>query len=445
MKDIVIVGAGLCGLSAAVSLAEDGIKPVILEKGDRPGGLARSIRLEGQYFESGVHTFYRPSHPLIKHLLDMSVRNPYSRKLNSALHIGGSRISPIAELKNFLSYPSGLKKDLLARFRRRPSEFDTLEQRLKSMYGPWLYESFFEAYIRKKLPGFSGNTVHGDWWGLGDIRDEFNEFDKGDHLSERSFTARIRDNISWWSGFLFGRDNIVIYPTGGIGAIAEGLETFINKKGIEIQYNVSANTINTKDGRLSGIELSNGDDIECEKLIWTGMLPDLTYLTDLEWPGDLPFVSTALVLVVFERLKSNRRKYLFEYCADKTTIFHRFYYTDFYSIDSDRFGVCVEISYGDGNDLPTDDEMTERTLEGLTRLGAIKNERVVCSKIIREERSHPVFTLNYRSVLRDLFSRIYSVAGIYPVGRSGAFNNAGMPATMLTGWNIGRHCAKGLS
>jgi hypothetical protein len=66
---------------------------------------------------------------------------------------------------------------------------------------------------------------------------------------------------------------------------------------------------------------------------------------------------------------------------------------------------------------------------------------VIGSRVVKRERSHPVFTLNYRSVLRELFSRIYKVNGIYPVGRSGAFNNSGMPATMLTGWNIGKHCA----
>ena len=39
--DVIVVGSGLAGLSAALTVAEFGYSPVILEKACEPGGLTR--------------------------------------------------------------------------------------------------------------------------------------------------------------------------------------------------------------------------------------------------------------------------------------------------------------------------------------------------------------------------------------------------------------------
>ena len=52
--DVVVVGAGLAGLTAASDLRAAGASAVVLEAGSRPGGRARTIQLEGgQWAESG--------------------------------------------------------------------------------------------------------------------------------------------------------------------------------------------------------------------------------------------------------------------------------------------------------------------------------------------------------------------------------------------------------
>ncbi|MCB0900296.1 MAG: FAD-dependent oxidoreductase, partial [Actinobacteria bacterium] len=50
---VVVVGAGLAGLSAAMRLAGAGREVVVLEREDRPGGRAGRLEMGGYSFDTG--------------------------------------------------------------------------------------------------------------------------------------------------------------------------------------------------------------------------------------------------------------------------------------------------------------------------------------------------------------------------------------------------------
>ena len=52
----VVVGAGAAGLSAALELRSRGLETLLLDSGDRPGGVMRSDRQSGFLFERGPNT-----------------------------------------------------------------------------------------------------------------------------------------------------------------------------------------------------------------------------------------------------------------------------------------------------------------------------------------------------------------------------------------------------
>jgi protoporphyrinogen oxidase len=54
----IIVGAGPAGLAAAYELIKNGIRPIILEKADKVGGLARTETYQGCHFDIGGHRFF---------------------------------------------------------------------------------------------------------------------------------------------------------------------------------------------------------------------------------------------------------------------------------------------------------------------------------------------------------------------------------------------------
>ena len=53
MKEIIIIGSGLGGLSTALRLSKEGYKVKILEKHSKPGGRLNQLKIDGFTFDVG--------------------------------------------------------------------------------------------------------------------------------------------------------------------------------------------------------------------------------------------------------------------------------------------------------------------------------------------------------------------------------------------------------
>ena len=66
--DVVVVGAGLSGLTTAFRLAQQGVRPRVVESAARPGGVIGSVRRDGVLYERGPNSGLDTT-PLINELL----------------------------------------------------------------------------------------------------------------------------------------------------------------------------------------------------------------------------------------------------------------------------------------------------------------------------------------------------------------------------------------
>jgi phytoene dehydrogenase-like protein len=67
--DVVVVGAGLAGLAAAIRLRERGHEPMVLERSDGPGGRVRTDEVDGFLVDRGFQILLK-AYPAARELLD---------------------------------------------------------------------------------------------------------------------------------------------------------------------------------------------------------------------------------------------------------------------------------------------------------------------------------------------------------------------------------------
>ena len=67
VKKVIVVGAGLSGLSAAITLENEGISVTVLESSDRPGGRVTSDVIDGFICDRGFQLI-NANYPEIKRL-----------------------------------------------------------------------------------------------------------------------------------------------------------------------------------------------------------------------------------------------------------------------------------------------------------------------------------------------------------------------------------------
>ena len=68
-KRVIILGAGVTGLSAGIRFLESGYDVCILEKTDHPGGLARTV-VRGNYrLDIGPHHLFSQNEAILKEII----------------------------------------------------------------------------------------------------------------------------------------------------------------------------------------------------------------------------------------------------------------------------------------------------------------------------------------------------------------------------------------
>ena len=110
-KTAVIIGAGPAGLTAAYELLKTtGIHPVILEADSCIGGLARTVKYNGNRMDIGGHRFFTKDEEVQKLWNEIlpTMQDPVGSKSTFLVR---NRVSRILYRGHFFSYPVSLSLD----------------------------------------------------------------------------------------------------------------------------------------------------------------------------------------------------------------------------------------------------------------------------------------------------------------------------------------------
>lgn len=243
-RKVVILGAGLAGLSCANRLINEGIDVTVLEKEKFVGGLAASHTRGGFSYDFGPHRFHSDKEHVIRFFRDLLKDNIISVKRRSQIYIYDKFFIYPLVLSNITSCMPG---DVLLKclydyvaakikniFDRDPE--CSFESWVKRNYGRKIYEVFFGVYTEKVL-GIEPSNISTDW---AEQRISIPDFFKAMTQS----LIKTKNNPRTFTPLFY-------YPReGGIGRVAELLRERILRNGGKVLLNVDIKKV--KSSRFKG-------------------------------------------------------------------------------------------------------------------------------------------------------------------------------------------------
>ncbi len=165
---VAVIGAGPAGLTAAYTLAKDGIAVTVLEADPRyAGGISRTVEYKGFRFDIGGHRFFSKSKEIEDLWTELLPEDMLERpRLSRILYRGQLYSYPLkaAEALWKLGFAEaflcGLSY-LRARLRPAPNA-ENLEDWVSNQFGQRLFRTFFKTYT-EKVWGVSCKEISADW------------------------------------------------------------------------------------------------------------------------------------------------------------------------------------------------------------------------------------------------------------------------------------------
>lgn len=149
LYDAIIIGAGMGGLSTACFLAKAGKRVLVLEKHDKPGGLATSFYRKGLRFDIGIEGLHELKEGDIIHqfLSYWGKSLPVEKRHEKMRVYMGNRVF---EFKG-----ESLKEDMLSAFAHEKKAIERFfainERMLKQMYSGGAPKPPYEMGVAEKL------------------------------------------------------------------------------------------------------------------------------------------------------------------------------------------------------------------------------------------------------------------------------------------------------
>jgi protoporphyrinogen oxidase len=420
-EPVLIIGAGLAGLSAARTLDEAGVDFLVLEREQEVGGLCRTEKTGGFAFDYTGH---------LLHLRPGFARDLIMSELGDVL-VEHERKASVYLADTFVPYPiqanfGVLSPPLVDRcidgYRRSRdmtvSEDMTFPQWSRAQFGDGLAQLFMIPYNRK-LYVHSLDEMEISWtsWSIPKPSEEEME----------------RAAMGETSGIL-GYNATFFYPKqGGIEVLprklAEGLKDRI----------LTATAVEELNSTSRTATISGGKEIGFSKVISTIPLPELLRMT-LDLPasltsagGRLRYSSVTAFCLGFDRPAPREEHWI--YFPEEAVPFYRAGFFSNFSADLAPEGASslyVEVAHR-RDDHPNGGRLMEECLEGLRAVRMVDpRSRLTASMILSMPYAYVFYDRFRKEKLPGLVEAL-KARSIHTIGRYGAWEYSAMQDAMEQG------------
>ncbi len=417
-ESVVILGAGISGISAGYHLKKANIKPIIFEQNNTWGGLCDNFEIDGFRFDKFVHLSFSKDdyvNELFSRSAELNVHYP-----DPINYFNGTWLKHPAQNNLYnLSVDDKVKiiKDFANRVEKEMSEINDYESWLKCQYGKYFAENFPMKYT-KKYWTVPAKELETKWVGNRMYKPTLEEVLHGAFSEETPNTYYA---------------NEMRYPK------RLGYKNFLNSmtKDLDIKLGYKANKINLEKKEIS---FSNGETVIYDILISSLPLTELCeILTNVplevkEASKNLKWTSGAIISLGFN--KPDIMKNLWTYIYDEDILTSRIYSPSAKAIENVPKNCSsiqgeVYFSYSDINSIKLDDVL-ESEINKYIEMGIFRSEDLIVKDIRVEKYANIIFDHNiYKN--RDIVRHYFEENGINSIGRFGEWEYYWSDQSLISG------------
>jgi protoporphyrinogen oxidase len=438
---LVIIGAGPSGMAAALEAVRQGAKPVVLERLDRVGGLARTIQLGDERFDIGPHRFFTLNDEVRQLFIDVCG--------SDLLHV--SRLTRIYYKRKYFNYPltplnalfgMGVLSSIAivasygaARLRRVLAHPPILsfEDWVVDRFGRRLFNTFFKTYT-EKVWGISCKRIGADW--------------AGQRIKGLSLTAAIVNA-------LFRPKRKVIktlvdqfmYPRLGAGQLYEKMEHLVVGKGGEVLKGAEVLRVRRDGFRVISLEYrregASPQTVTGDYFLSSAPLTELIAQLDPPPPPEVIVAAQSLryrhhigVKLVIEGPAPFPDNWIYVHSGEvqMARISDYLNFSPDMSRSADRHPLTVEYFCFPGDEIweSSDAELIDRAIIELEKMGVAVG-RISGSLVVRSEKAYPVIEIGYQEKIDVIKAYLDRFENLLPIGRSGMFKYNNQDHAMATG------------
>ena len=270
---VVIVGAGLGGLSAALRLAGAGREVTVVERAPIPGGRAGSLEVDGYRFDTGPTVLTMPSlledalacvGERLDDWLDLRPLDPAYR----AFFPDGSYLDVVADVDRMAAIVAQTCGSRDAEGYRRFAEWT---QRLFELERCDFIDRNFDSPLSLVTPSLARLAALGGFRRLGPtVARYFRDPRLRRVFSFQALYAGLSpyDALALYSAITY-LDSVagVSFPVGGMHAVPTALAGAAEKHGVTFRYGTEVSRIEMRHGRATAVQTTDGDRIAADVVV----------------------------------------------------------------------------------------------------------------------------------------------------------------------------------
>ncbi|HWE04677.1 MAG TPA: NAD(P)/FAD-dependent oxidoreductase [Tepidisphaeraceae bacterium] len=449
MSNMVIIGAGPAGLTAAYELSKHNLTGVILESDSVVGGIARTVERDGYRFDIGGHRFFTKVAE-IENLWDEILDEPMlvRPRLSRIFYDGKFYDYPLKAsnaLKNMglLNAGACMLSYFAARVRpiANPVNF---EQWVTNQFGGRLFNMFFKSYT-EKVWGTPCTQIGADWAAQRIKGLSLGEAVRNSILGQREGGKIVKTLIDEFR-----------YPRLGPGQLWEACARKVQKSGWRLRLQTRVTHVELRDGAVVSVRAVNGAGVEerfqADQVFSTMPLRHLLGGMNPSPPASVLNAAAALtyrdfltVALVLDRPGVFPDNWIYIHSPEVRVARIQNFGNWSPAMLADPATSCVGMEYfvNDTEKLwsATDDALVKFAYAELRRIGLSRGGGLVKGFVVRMPKAYPVYDPGYRERLDLIRQWLSAIPNLHCMGRNGQHRYNNQDHSMATALIAARNVA----